>query len=112
VEAGATLVTIQRISVREGSEADFVARFRDLDVLGLAAEAAGGELLEAVLLQDGRRFQVVTSWVSPAGIDGWIASPARELVRSELEPLYDEPPVVDRYPIRHRYPSDRLEGTA
>jgi heme-degrading monooxygenase HmoA len=110
VEGGATLVTIQQLSVLEGREEEFVARFQTLDVLGLAAEAAGGELLEAAMLQDGRRFLVVTSWLSPAGMDGWIASPARERVRAELEPLYDGPPAVDRYPIRARYPSDRLEG--
>ena len=106
MEGVATLVTIQQLSVREGREEEFVARFRTLDVLGLAAEAASGELIEASMLQNGRLFLVVTSWLSEAGMDGWIASPARERVRAELEPLYDETPVVERYPIRDRYPSD------
>jgi heme-degrading monooxygenase HmoA len=107
VRPDATLVTIQELHVAPGTEEEFVARFTALDVLGLAADAAGGELLEAVVLQDGARFLVVTSWVSPAGLDGWIDSPARERVRDELEPLYERPAVVNRYPIRVRYPSDR-----
>ena len=64
------------------------------------------------MLQDGGRFLVVTSWVSSAGMDRWIASPERERVRAELEPLYERPAVVNRYPIRVRYPSDRLEGSS
>jgi heme-degrading monooxygenase HmoA len=112
VRPGAALVTIQQLHVAPGNEEEFVARFEELDVLGLAAEAAGGELLDAVMLQDGARFLVVTSWVSPAGMDGWIASAARERVRDALEPLYERPAVVDRYPIRVRYPSDERAGSS
>jgi hypothetical protein len=93
-------------------EDEFVARFEALDVLRLAADAARGELLEAVVLQDGSRFLVVTSWVSAAGLDGWIDSSARARVRHELEPLYERPAVVNRYPIRVRYPPDQGEGSS
>jgi heme-degrading monooxygenase HmoA len=73
-EAG-EIVTIQRLSVVPGREDAFVARFRELDVLGLAAAAAGGELERAMVVQDGSTFLVVTVWTSPAGIERWIASP-------------------------------------
>jgi heme-degrading monooxygenase HmoA len=106
------LVTVQELAVAPGREEEFVARFEALDVLRLAAEAAAGELIGAVMLQDGPRFLVVTSWASRAGIDAWIASPARERVRAELEPFYERPAVVNGYPIRSRYPSDPREGSS
>jgi heme-degrading monooxygenase HmoA len=111
VRPEAPVVTIQELHVAPGSEEEFVARFEELDVLGLAAEAAEGELIDAVMVQDGARFLVVSSWVSPAGMDRWIVSPARERVRSELEPLYERPAVVNRYPVRVRYPSSRRQGS-
>jgi heme-degrading monooxygenase HmoA len=106
------LVTVQDLTVTAGREEEFVARFKELDVLRLAAEAAAGDLIEAVLLQEGQRFLVVTSWASRAGIGAWIASPARERVRAELEPFYERPAVVNGYPIRSRYPSDPREGSS
>jgi heme-degrading monooxygenase HmoA len=112
VRPSATLVTIQELLVAPGREEEFVERFEALDVLGLAAEAAEGDLLEAVMVQDGARFLVVTAWVSPAGMDGWLASPARERVRDELEPLCERPAVVNGYPIRVRYPPDRGESSS
>src|SRR5262245_60484122 len=93
------LVTVQELSIAPGREEEFVSRFEALDVLGLAAAAAGGELLDAIVLQDGPRFLVVTSWESDAGIEGWLASPARERVRAELEPFYERPAVVNGYAI-------------
>jgi heme-degrading monooxygenase HmoA len=104
-------VTIQELHVVAGREEEFVARFTALNVLRLAAEAAGGELLDASLVQEGARFLVVTSWASSVGIEVWIASPARELVRAELEPLYERAATVSRYPVRVRYASDRREGS-
>jgi heme-degrading monooxygenase HmoA len=105
VRAGG-LVTVQELTIAPGREEEFVARFEALDVLGLATAAAAGELIDAVVLQDGPRFLVVTSWTSSAGIDRWLASPARERVRAELEPLYDRPAVVNGYTIRARHVSD------
>jgi len=106
------LITIQELHVAPGKEKEFTARFEALDVLGLAAEVAGGDLLDAVLLQEGANFLVVTSWASPAGIDRWVASPARQRVHDELEPLYERPAVVNRYQARVRYPSNRGEGSS
>lgn len=100
------LVTVQELTIVPGREDEFLARFEALDVLGVAAAAAGGELLEAIVLQDGPRFLVVTRWASGAGIDGWLASPARERVRAELEPFYERPAVVNGYAIRARHVSD------
>lgn len=105
------VVTIQELHVAPGREEEFVARFESLDVLRLAADAAD-ELLEATMLQDDSRFLVVTRWVSAAGIDAWIASPSRELVRGELEPLYARPPTVTRHSIRSRHISDDREGSS
>jgi heme-degrading monooxygenase HmoA len=112
VRPDAQLITVQELHVASGKEEEFTASFEAMDVLGLAADAAGGDLLDAVLLQEGTRFLVVTSWASPAGIDRWVASPARERVRQELEPLYERPAVVNRYQARVRYPSNRGEGSS
>jgi heme-degrading monooxygenase HmoA len=99
------VLTIQRLEVRPGEEDEFLRRFQEIDVLGLAADAAEGSLLEATLAQDEQTFVVVTTWSSPEGIERWIASPARERVRAELESLYAEPPTVSRYAIRTRFPA-------
>ncbi len=85
------LLTVQELHVVAGREEEFVARFAELDVLRLAAEAAGGELVDASLVQEGARFLVVTSWASSAGIEAWIASPARELVRESWSPSMSGP---------------------
>ena len=97
---GGEVVTVQEIEVVPGKEEAFLARFRAIDVLRLAADAAGGGLIDAQLVRSGSRFVVVTTWSSPHGIEAWIASPARELVRGELERFYISPPVVGRYAVR------------
>src|SRR4051812_44219727 len=89
----AQVVTIQELVVAPDDADAFVAHFQRIDVLGLAAEAAGGALLAAVVLRDEDRFVVVTSWSSAAGIDAWIGSPDREFVQAELGPYYVSPPV-------------------
>ena len=103
------VLTIQEIVVLPGEEDEFLRRFGRLDVLAIAAEAAGGELLEAALAQDGNRFVVVTSWSSEDGIERWIASEARTHVREELDGLYAQPPTVTRYEGRTRFVSEARE---
>jgi heme-degrading monooxygenase HmoA len=100
------LVTVQELTIVPGREEEFAARFEELDVLGVAADAAEGELLEALVLQDGSRFLVVTSWRSSAGIERWVASAARDQVRAALEPFYQRPAEVTGYSVRARHVSD------
>ena len=100
------LLTVQLLKIIPGKEQQFLERFVELDVLGLAADAAGGELSEATVAQDGSTFAVVTSW-SSKGLDGWIASPSRELVRDALSAFYTEPPTVIGYSPRAGYKGAR-----
>jgi heme-degrading monooxygenase HmoA len=97
--AQTAVATVQRIRVAAGKLDEFLRRFRGLDVLGLAARAAGGDLVEATMIHDDENVLVVTRWASEAGIDRWLASDAREQVREELELLYAERPVVSRYSV-------------
>jgi len=103
--ASSQVVTVQELRLKPGAAEEFVARFRELDVLGLAAKAAGGELLEAAMAEseDGVVVVVVTRWASERGIEGWIASDARVVVREALEPFYAEPAVVRRFTVRSRF---------
>ncbi len=100
-----SVVTVQELFIKPSHVDAFLARFKDLDVLGTAAGAAGGGLDAAVMVQDGSRFLVITRWASEAGIAAWIGSEARELVRTELESFYESSPAVSRYPIRVSYPA-------
>lgn len=99
------LVTIQELRIAPGREDEFIARFREIDVLTLAADAANGALLTAMVIRQEQQFLVVTTWSSTDGIDAWIASPARDFVRRELEPYYEQPPVVNRYSLQEGYVS-------
>jgi heme-degrading monooxygenase HmoA len=99
----ARVVTVQEIQVMAGREAEFVARFRDLDVFGAVAAAAGGELEDAIVLQAGDRFRVVTTWASRAGIEAWLASDARVWVFRELGPFYAKEPHADEFSICETY---------
>ena len=96
-------MTVQELRLKPGGAEKFVARFAELDVLPLAAEAADGGLLEAVMGQSDEAVVVVTRWGSEDGIAAWLASPARARVQSELESYYAEPPVVRRFTLRARY---------
>jgi heme-degrading monooxygenase HmoA len=93
------IVTVQELRVRAGEAEAFLARFRELDVLEAAADAANGGLLDASLVRDGDRFLVVTTWAGEQGIDAWLASPARDRVRDGLEEFYAAPPQVGRYTL-------------
>jgi len=94
------VVTVQELSVTAGREEEFWARFRELDVLQLAADAAEGALEDAYIAQEGPRFLVVTIWGSPAGIDRWVASASRKVVFEALDEYYDVPPSVERFALR------------
>lgn len=100
---GERILTVQQLRITPGREEQFIARFAELDVLGLAADAAAGTLTEASVVQDGSTFAVVTSWESARGLDGWVASPSRGQVREALKPFYVEPPTVVSYSLRARY---------
>lgn len=97
------IATVQRLSVAAGREEAFWARFEELDVLALAADAADGELRRAFVVQEGATFLVITIWGSPAGIDRWVASPSRDVVFEALDPYYDAPPTVERYALRRSF---------
>lgn len=100
---GERVLTVQQLKIIPGREQEFIERFVEIDVLGLAAESADGTLTQASVVQDGSTFAVVTSWTSPHGLDGWVASPAREQVREALDRFYVEPPTVVRYALRATY---------
>jgi heme-degrading monooxygenase HmoA len=104
------MLTVQQLKITPGHEERFIARFAELDVLGLAADATGGTLTEASVVQNGTTFAVVTSWASDRGMDGWLVSPSREQVREALAPFYVEPPTVVRYTLRARYPAATTEA--
>jgi heme-degrading monooxygenase HmoA len=106
---GERILTVQELRIIPGREEQFIARFAELDVLGLAADAAGGTLTEASVVQDGSTFAVVTSWQSARGLDGWVASPSREKVREALGEFYVEPPTVVRYSLRAGYSSSTTD---
>lgn len=99
------LFTVQELRIRAGHEQEFVERFRALDVLALAGGVS--DLVESVLVQREDRFEVVSVWASTSGIDAWVASAERVRVRDELEPLYAEAPVVNRFPVLSRYSTMR-----
>jgi heme-degrading monooxygenase HmoA len=101
--ADSEILTVQELRQKPGSTEKFVARFRELDVLGLAATAADGELLEATMAESEDGVVVVTRWASQRGIEVWIASEPRVLVLEELEPYYAEPAGVRRFTIRSRF---------
>jgi heme-degrading monooxygenase HmoA len=98
--ANSAVLTIQELNLKAGCLEEFVARFRALDVLGLAATAADGDLLEAAMAVSDDQVVVVTRWASERGITAWTASASRELVREQLEPFYATPPVVRRFTSR------------
>jgi heme-degrading monooxygenase HmoA len=102
-------LTVQELRIVPGREEEFLARFVELDVLGLAADVADGTLTEASVVQSGSTFAVVTSWASDRGMDGWVASPSRAQVREALGPFYVEPPTVVRYALRARYTAATTE---
>jgi heme-degrading monooxygenase HmoA len=101
------ILTLQELRLKPAGVEDFVARFRELDVLPKAAAAADGELLDAVMGQSDKAVVVVTRWASVDGIAAWLASPARARVQSALEPYYAEPPVVRRFTLRARFEAAR-----
>lgn len=109
---GERILTVQELRITPGREEEFITRFAELDVLGLAADAAGGTLTEASVVQNGSTFTVVTSWESARGLDEWVASPSREQVRRALEPFYVEPPTVVRYSLRARYSASTADTAA
>lgn len=102
-------MTVQELRIKPGSTEEFVARFRELDVLRLAAEAANGDLLEAWMGESEEGVVVVTRWASEQGIEAWVASPSRLLVRDALEPFYAEPAVVRRFALRSRFEAPPTE---
>ncbi len=102
---------MQELRLRPGCAEKFVDRFQELAVLPLAAEAADGGLLEAVMGQSDEAVVVVTRWASVDSIAAWLASPARALVQSELEPYYAEPPVVRRFTLRARFEAVAADET-
>ena len=63
---------MQELRLKPGGAEKFVARFAELDVLPLAAEAADGGLLEAVM---GQSDEAVV--VGRGGIRGWHRGLAR-----------------------------------
>ena len=100
--------TVQELRIQLGSEQEFVDRFREVDVLRLAGEVS--DLVEAVLVQRDGRFDVISVWASESGIEGWLASEARQRVREALEPFYAAAPVVHRYEVLARYSAVRSSG--
>ena len=82
------IVSVLRIAVRPGAEAEFVRRFAEARVFE-HSHASGGFLGGRVLrpLDAGEPFLVVAEWETPEAYQGWLDNPVREELSATLGPL-------------------------
>jgi heme-degrading monooxygenase HmoA len=83
-----SVVSVLRLHVRAGAEAELADAYRRLDIFELARESGGfrsGRLLRPVV--PGKPFLVVSEWDAAADYERWLASPVRSGLADELEPL-------------------------
>jgi heme-degrading monooxygenase HmoA len=87
-EADVTIVSVLPIAVREGAEDDVVRVFGELGIFERSRQSGGfrsGRLLRP--LAAGEPFLVVAEWEDASAYRRWLANPAREELRADLEPL-------------------------
>ncbi len=82
-----TVVSVLRLPVRPGREAELVRAFDDLEIFQRSRES-GGFLRGRLFLSVGRGpLLVLAEWESARDYQGWLDNPVREELRSRLEPL-------------------------
>jgi heme-degrading monooxygenase HmoA len=82
------VVSVLSIAVHTGGEDDFVRAFDELGVFEHSRRSGGfhgGRLLRP--LAEGRPFLVVAEWDDSAAYQRWLDSPAREELKTKIEPL-------------------------
>jgi heme-degrading monooxygenase HmoA len=82
------IVSVLRIAVRPGVEAEFVSRFAESRVFEHSHESGGflgGRVLQPLVA--GEPFLVVAEWESPDAYQGWLDNPVRAELSAALEPL-------------------------
>jgi heme-degrading monooxygenase HmoA len=86
-------VSVLTLRVRAGSERALIRSYADLEIFRHAEESGGfrsGRLLEPAA-PDGPML-VIAEWDDAEAYERWLASPVRERLGRELEPLLaDEP---------------------
>ena len=84
--------------VLPGKRDEFVARFRQLEVLEHARRQAGFRRSELCVPDDGGdRVMVTAEWDSPEAYQGWLDNPIRPVIQAELGPLLAGPPEPQIY---------------
>ena len=82
-----TVVSVLRLPVRPGREAELVRAFDDLEIFERSRESGGflrGRLFQSV----GRGpLLVLAEWESARDYQGWLDNPVREELRGRVEPL-------------------------
>jgi heme-degrading monooxygenase HmoA len=89
-DADVTVVSVLRVPVRAGSEAELAKAYETLEIFARARESGGflgGRLLQP--LSAGASFLVVAEWEDAAAYERWLSSPVRADLGRELEPLLD-----------------------
>jgi heme-degrading monooxygenase HmoA len=89
-EARVTVVSLLRLPVRPGAEAELVHAFDELRIFARSRESGGflgGRLLRPVGGKPG--MLVVAEWEGPADYRGWLDNPVREELGRRLGPLLD-----------------------
>jgi heme-degrading monooxygenase HmoA len=82
-----TVVSVLRLPVRPGSEAELVRAFDDLEIFERSRES-GGFLRGRLFRPVGRGpLLVLAEWQSARDYQGWLDNPVREELRGRLEPL-------------------------
>jgi heme-degrading monooxygenase HmoA len=97
VSASGPVVSVLTLHVRAGSEPALVRSYEELEIFRQAQESGGfrsGRLLEPSGPDE--PMLVIAEWDDSESYERWLASPVRERLGRELEPLLADEPAAGR----------------